>query len=316
VLFLLPGPLGAVRDAGTTQIVFPNGEIPYRHWMLPLNVEAQAVVKNFGDSAASFQVQLRIDTALVGTSQVTDLPPQESVLVQFPVLLPESGIHSIACSTTLAGDVQSANDRLAASFETFESGLSVTFFAPHGTVQVGDTVTPLVLVGNFSGRSEEAVILLTISRLADSLVAYESVDSVYLEPLEEKETTFSSWRVPDSIGVYKCLQRIGRMPLPLLDTLSWFISVARSGVEERETPDAGRISPIPTIVRGVLELPSGRPGQSTTGQTLALLLDATGRRVAALHRGRNDVTRFPPGVYFVRLQTRNYAENKKLILTR
>lgn len=54
VLFLLSGPLGAVCDVGTTQIAFPNGGIPYRQWMLPLNVRAQAMVRNFGDSAASF----------------------------------------------------------------------------------------------------------------------------------------------------------------------------------------------------------------------------------------------------------------------
>jgi len=75
VLFLLPAPLSAVRDVGTTEIVFPNGRVRYQEWMLPLNVQAQAVVRNFGDSAASFPVQLRIDTALVGTSEVTDLLP-------------------------------------------------------------------------------------------------------------------------------------------------------------------------------------------------------------------------------------------------
>jgi hypothetical protein len=147
VLCLLPGPLGAVHDAGTTQIVFPTGEIPYRSWMLPLNVVAQAVVKNFGDSAASFQVQLRIDTALVETSQVTDLPPQESVLVQFPVLLPDSGMHSITCSTALAGDVQPANDRIVESFETYLTYLNVGFLNPGHRAQVGDAIIPMGVQG-------------------------------------------------------------------------------------------------------------------------------------------------------------------------
>jgi hypothetical protein len=73
-----------------------------------------------------------------------------------------------------------------------------------------------------------------------------------------------------------------------------------AGVEERETLDAGRTTPIPTIVRGVLELPSGKPGQSTPGQSLVFLLDISGRKVLNLHPGPNDVSGLAAGVYFVR----------------
>jgi len=76
-----------------------------------------------------------------------------------------------------------------------------------------------------------------------------------------------------------------------------------AGIEQgRATPrqpTAYSLQPTATIVRGVLELAGGKPGQSTTGQSLVFLLDATGRRVAELHPGRNDVSRLEAGVYFV-----------------
>jgi len=55
------------------------------------------------------------------------------------------------------------------------------------------------------------------------------------------------------------------------------------------------LSRIPSVVRNVLLLrqSSGRKPQA------ASLLDAAGRRVAELHIGANDVSRFAPGVYFV-----------------
>jgi hypothetical protein len=97
------------------------------------------------------------------------------------------------------------------------------------------------------------------------------------------------------------------------------ISVIRdsaTGIGQGTTHDAKRSMPIPSIVRGVLELPPGRPGQSTTGQSLVFLLDISGRKVMALHAGPNDVSRFAPGVYFVRLEAPGRREMGKVVLTR
>ena len=69
------------------------------------------------------------------------------------------------------------------------------------------------------------------------------------------------------------------------------------GVEERQTPDARRTTPIPAIVRGVLELAVG------SRQHIACrteLLDICGRKTLDLRPGPNDVSRLAPGVYFVR----------------
>ena len=74
--------------------------------------------------------------------------------------------------------------------------------------------------------------------------------------------------------------------------------------EERSTPYALRATPIPTIVRGVLEMPGGSdfPVAKSRGLETSptFLLDISGRKVQELHPGANDVSRLAPGVYFVR----------------
>jgi hypothetical protein len=69
------------------------------------------------------------------------------------------------------------------------------------------------------------------------------------------------------------------------------------GIEETMNDERGTLNLGPTIVRGVLFLSDDRrPG---TGDRAALL-DISGRKVADLRPGANDVNRLAPGVYFVR----------------
>ena len=312
VLFLLPGPLGAVRDVGATAIVFPKGLIRWAGQ--PLQVQAQAVVRNFADSAASFPVLLRIDDQTAETTRVQDLAPLTSDTVEFPITLPESAEHTISCSTALTGDVQRGNDWVLASFRVLprDIGIKGIELFPGDSLCIGDSFFCCIWVENYWFALDACPLLFTISSAAGGELVFADTALVELAPTEDAHVTFGPW-MPEGEGLFRCQVRIDT--IPLMDTVpSFFVTVLPSGVQERETPDAGRIAPIPTIVRGVLELPPGKPGQSTAGQSLVLLLDATGRCIAALHPGRNDMTRFPPGVYFVRLLTPNFAESKKLIL--
>lgn len=69
-----------------------------------------------------------------------------------------------------------------------------------------------------------------------------------------------------------------------------------TGIEGRSpTPDARRSTPGATVVRGVLKLGP----QLTADGSRPELLDAVGRKALDLHVGDNDVSRLPPGVYFV-----------------
>ncbi len=75
-----------------------------------------------------------------------------------------------------------------------------------------------------------------------------------------------------------------------------------TGVEERSTPDASRVMPDASIVRGVLVL--GGAGSRQHAAYRAALLDAAGRRVTTLAPGANDVRHLTPGIYFVRQEDR------------
>jgi hypothetical protein len=71
-----------------------------------------------------------------------------------------------------------------------------------------------------------------------------------------------------------------------------------TGVSEGELPDLiGRPIPaIATVVRAGLYLPEG----FASGRAEASLFDVSGRSVARLHAGRNDISVLSPGMYFVR----------------
>ena len=67
------------------------------------------------------------------------------------------------------------------------------------------------------------------------------------------------------------------------------------GIEEMTKSEGRRTNAGPTVVRGTLNL---QPAACDL-QSEIVLLDASGRVVAALHQGANDVSRLAPGVYFV-----------------
>jgi hypothetical protein len=97
------------------------------------------------------------------------------------------------------------------------------------------------------------------------------------------------------------------------------VPVEETPSAEVRTPNVG-----PTIIRGVLVLGvvlgtrSELPGNSVMSR--AALLDISGRKVMELHAGANDVSRLPPGIYFVRERLavggeRSAVRVRKVILT-
>jgi len=68
------------------------------------------------------------------------------------------------------------------------------------------------------------------------------------------------------------------------------------GIEASPYADVRTAIPMPTVVRGVVNLAVDSRQQT---EYRAALLDAAGRKVMDLHPGANDVSRLAPGVYFV-----------------
>ena len=83
------------------------------------------------------------------------------------------------------------------------------------------------------------------------------------------------------------------------------------GVEETMNDERVTMNSLPTIVRGVLELPVDSRQHSAYR---AELLDISGRKVIELRAGANDVSRLAPGVYFVREQSASSRQHSGFAL--
>ena len=94
------------------------------------------------------------------------------------------------------------------------------------------------------------------------------------------------------------------------------------GIEEKPNGEVRATTRMPTIIRGVLVLGAVDSRQNTAygaapsdGGRCGQLLDAAGRKVVELKRGANDVSRIPPGIYFVHstIDIRNPAITKVVV---
>jgi hypothetical protein len=83
--------------------------------------------------------------------------------------------------------------------------------------------------------------------------------------------------------------------------------------EETMNDQRGTMNAGPTIVRGCLLLPQS---PTSSPQSLACLLDISGRKVLDLQAGANDVRSFAPGVYFIREAKAGAQTTRKVVLTR
>jgi hypothetical protein len=84
-----------------------------------------------------------------------------------------------------------------------------------------------------------------------------------------------------------------------------------SGIEESRKPQAPSPKPTATVVRGVLFLAEA----SSHKPQAASLLDISGRRVAELRPGPNDVRALAPGIYFCTLDNGSKRISRKVVLT-
>jgi hypothetical protein len=94
----------------------------------------------------------------------------------------------------------------------------------------------------------------------------------------------------------------------------WFATNDPAGIAEQPVPQSAGLRPSPTVVRGVLFLPTA----TSPKLQAASLLDISGRQVVALKPGANDVSRLSPGVYFVReAQAQAQAQAlRKVVITK
>jgi hypothetical protein len=105
-------------DVGVVEITAPPDTVDSAHSVTPA-----AVVRNFGVTAATFDVRMRIGSFYSSTRSLNALKPDSTTDVSFDEWMPcESGVLAVCCSTMLAADCDPTNDaRCCSVFVRVES---------------------------------------------------------------------------------------------------------------------------------------------------------------------------------------------------
>jgi hypothetical protein len=159
------------HDVGLTHIITPTGVCDSLDVITPA-----CSVANFGTTTESYRVRLKVGTAYEETAHVSGHAPNTRVAVTFP---PHSdwprGRWAVSCSTELAGDLNSANDRLSDSvlIRVLDAGC-VQILSPTGTLDSGAVVTPACSLFNYGNTDVSYWVRLRIGTLYDQLAQVPS----------------------------------------------------------------------------------------------------------------------------------------------
>jgi hypothetical protein len=110
------------HDVGAAAILSPSGSVRAGDAVVP-----RVRIRNFGNRVERyFDVRFRIGTGYNEKVNVADaLPPDSTIEVAFPAWVADSGNRAVSCSTMLAGDMDSANDKVSASVQVFSQTLEL-----------------------------------------------------------------------------------------------------------------------------------------------------------------------------------------------
>jgi hypothetical protein len=173
------------HDVGTVSISAPSGAVDSGAIVTP-----SATVQNYGSAAATFDVKFDITPAYTSTKTVTSLAPGASTTVNFdPWTALARGTQAVKCSTRLASDMVTGNDKQAGSVTVaVRDAGTVSISAPSGTVDSGATVTPSATVQNYGTAAA------TFDVKFDITPAYTSTKTVTsLAPGASTTVSFDPW---------------------------------------------------------------------------------------------------------------------------
>jgi hypothetical protein len=299
-------------DAGAVRVIAPAGVLVADSTYTP-----QVMVRNFGLSTISFPVLLVISTFYQDSTNVSNLSPGDSAVVQFlPWTAPGQGTIHVQCATALDGDEFQDNDHIAESARVYYRDIAlVAFTSPADTVDSGQVVWPQARVRN-NGTQDET--FLMYFRIPDEGYDHWSMART-LAPNRETVLTFTPW-TPKWPGdhIYSGQLVAGDMDQSN-DVLDGNVYVRTgAGINEAMNDERGTMSAVATVIRGVLFLPLT---SGVNREASSVLLDISGRSVLDLKPGANDVSRLGPGVYFVREQVavggeRSAVGVRKVVISR
>jgi hypothetical protein len=210
-------PTSAV-DAGVKRIIAPAGTVDSGATEIP-----RSWVANYGSTAATFPVTMRIGTGYSDTKTVTDLAPGDSALVMFSIWnATERGTLPVCCSTGLAGDQDPTNDTLLRSVTVQVTNVGVTaIVAPTDTFDTGATVTPEAWVINSGTGTVSFPVFFRIGSFYS-----DSQNVSGLAPGDSALLSFTPWNATQrGTHTTRCTTALSGDVVPANDMLSGSVTI-------------------------------------------------------------------------------------------
>ncbi len=259
-------------------------------------------VYNYGTQAETFDVSFRIGN-YHSVSPVVNLAPNFMRIVTAPdswLAMPGVWVYRITLVPLNRPPLPSWVDTIVVHGGPRDVAIEQVL-APIGTLDTTTVIRPAARIANYGGRLELLALTMSIHAPGGSLVYSDSAwfalagGANYVVVLDS-----TRFRIP---GEHSCACSLYTVRDTMLrHNRSWtFLVTTGSGLAEG---NAGRvpIAGAATVVRGVLYVGLGTRSDFSEQKSVmsrAVLLDISGRKVADLVPGPNDVSQLSPGVYFV-----------------
>jgi len=161
-------------------------------------VAPSAVVRNLGDSVASFPVLFSITPDYLDTIQVDSLGVGDSITLTFDNWTAlQRGTKTARCSTALAADESTANDRISRNFNVRVRDVGVdSIVMPKGRINLGVAITPQARVTNHGTGNATFQAKIFIGP-----AVIESAFVFFLASGASQTISFPGW-TPDSLGTF------------------------------------------------------------------------------------------------------------------
>jgi hypothetical protein len=139
-------PVAPLDDVGCSHLLAPSGTVDSGAVVTPA-----CSTRNYGSSAASYWVRMRIEPSYLESAYVTSQPAGSSSYVTFADwTAAQRGTFGVTCSTELTGDANNANDKATGTVDVQVVDVGCThLLAPSGTFDLGAVATPACSVYNF-----------------------------------------------------------------------------------------------------------------------------------------------------------------------
>ncbi|MCX6841679.1 MAG: hypothetical protein NTX53_05295 [candidate division WOR-3 bacterium] len=311
----LPDPIE--HDVGVSKLIAPTGSRDSGTVVTPA-----CSLYNYRSYAETYPVRMRIGTMYDTSLTVTNHQPGQTVYLEFPQWTAlERGNVAVRCSTELADDDITSNDKVAttATVNVFDVAVSA-ILAPPDSVDSGAVITPMAEIKNFGTMTDLVTVHFRIGSYYDTVRVSMSIGGTDTAAL-------GSWTamLPGTFPV-SCSAASWRGDMvPGNDELSKSTVVLGSGVEEPRTGATGftllgssrNPSVAQTTIRYSLakESPVDLRIYSTTGKLVRTL--HSGVEPAGLHQvvwdRRDNLGRsVGRGTYFCRMAAGSFRTVSKL----